>query len=179
VSKLAHVRLGQARIAPQNNRANRATRNLRESRLDGPVARAARPCNLRDSRRSRNTPVTMERAEAIWLGRDPYLQDVAVPHHAGGRVASDHGDGGGDLVVERSATPGCCRPSPCRHVLHRGPEVDPREQRTWTATEAAKSRSWRDSLSCSRCVANEVAAPLKEGTQAGGSAATLAGRGVV
>ena len=130
MSKLALVRFGQARIAPQSNRANRATRNLRESRLhevDGLVAKATRPCNLRDSRRSRNTPVTMERAEAIWLGRDPYLQDVAVPHHAGGRVASDHGDGGGDLVVERSATPGCCRPSPCRHVLHRGPEVDPRD----------------------------------------------------
>ena len=24
------------------------------------------------------TPVTIERAEAIWLGRDPFLQDVAA-----------------------------------------------------------------------------------------------------
>jgi hypothetical protein len=33
------------------------------------------------------------------------------------RTAIDHGDGGGDLVGERSLTPGCCRPLPCRHAL--------------------------------------------------------------
>ncbi len=43
---------------------------------------------------------------ALWSGVFMLLQG-----------ASDHGDGGGDLVGERSPTPGCCRPLPCRRAL--------------------------------------------------------------